>query len=125
MTLFRYALAAALCGLASACTAPQTAAQAGSASPGQTKPAAVSTYAGWFQHDSLQPCGSETRWTVTSADALHARIREAGMSPADPVYVRLAGTLAGTQLRVERIEQVGSPTPIRDCPMRGTTIQSH
>lgn len=45
-------------GLASASTAPQAAAQSGSASPGQPTPAAATTYAGWFQHDSFQPCGS-------------------------------------------------------------------
>ena len=54
---------------------------------------------------------------------IDAKIRAGDMSPNDPVYVRLEGAPANGAFNVTRVAQVGSPTPVRDCPMTGTTTQ--
>jgi hypothetical protein len=75
---------------------------------------------GWYSRGMLQPCASAAS-PVGNADELDRRIREAGLSADDPVYVRVEATATGAAFRIVRIVQVGSSAPVRDCPMTGTT----
>jgi len=81
--------------------------------------------AGWYlEHDAegrFQPCGQADSLRVDSAD-LRARAREFGLDADTPVYVRVAGSIDGSTLQVVRVEQFGSPTPVRDCAMTGVVL---
>jgi hypothetical protein len=79
--------------------------------------------AGWYRDGRLQPCGRDERLAVQGGD-LEARARAGGMDTGDPVYVRVEGHVQGATLHLARVVQVGSPSPVRDCPMRGTSIQA-
>ncbi|MFZ5656209.1 MAG: hypothetical protein ACOY37_03985 [Pseudomonadota bacterium] len=79
--------------------------------------------AGWYRGGSFQPCGSTQTYRVDSTADIEAKIRAGKMSASDPVYVRLEGSVADGGFKLTRVAQVGSPTPVRDCPMTGTTIQ--
>lgn len=85
--------------------------------------AAGTVQAGWYRAGNFQPCGSARGLKIGSAGAIDAKIKAEGMSASDPVYVRLEGTSAGDAMTVTRVAQVGSPTPVRDCPMTGTATQ--
>lgn len=85
--------------------------------------AAAGAQAGWYRGGTFQPCGSTQTYTVNAAGDIDARIRAAKMSGSDPVYVRLEGSAANGAFNVTRVAQVGSPTPVRDCAMTGTTTQ--
>jgi hypothetical protein len=77
-----------------------------------------------MEHDaegSFQPCGHADSLRVDSAD-LRARAREFGLDADTPVYVRVAGSIEGSTLQVVRVEQFGSPTPVRDCAMTGVVL---
>lgn len=82
---------------------------------------------GWYTQQgaraSFQPCGEETLEVVDGAD-LRRRARDFGLQDGDPVYVRLLGTRAGSQFQFDRVSQFGSPLPVRDCTMTGTSLQS-
>lgn len=82
-----------------------------------------SAQAGWYRGGTFQPCGSTQTYTVSRTADIDAKIRAGDMSPNDPVYVRLEGAAANGAFNVTRVAQVGSPTPVRDCPMTGTTTQ--
>ncbi len=91
------------------------------------KPAAQGqSYAGWYLESagqaSFQPCGQSQRWRVTAAADLHSRAKAFGLQQDTPVYVRLAGSAQGGELAVSRVEQFGSPTPVRNCAMNGVVI---
>jgi hypothetical protein len=79
-----------------------------------------------MQHGDMgmfQPCGQEKQLTVDSAE-LRQRAREFGLEPDMPVYVRLSGTSDGAGFAVTRVDQFGSPDPVRDCSMTGTMTPS-
>jgi hypothetical protein len=82
--------------------------------------------AGWYSQNAkgaiFQPCGSSPL-SIPDSAALRQRARDFDLQDDLPVYVRLRGTRSGTSFEVASVEQFGSPTPIRDCPMSGTTIQ--
>ncbi|MDQ3161109.1 MAG: hypothetical protein M3Q51_08855 [Pseudomonadota bacterium] len=111
------ALAAAM--LAACAPAPTP-----SSAPADASAVAVS---GWYtqQGDSaqLRPCGDATALQVENGEALAARARDFGLQDGDPIYVKIHGVRNGAKLRLERVNQFGSPTPILDCPMGGTMIQ--
>ena len=109
-----------LAGAVAACsqTAPKP---VPGAAPTATPSATAQPVAGWYSHGRLQPCASPAM-PVEDAAELDRRIRAAGMSPDDPVYVRVEAATTDGGLRIERIVQIGSPTPVKDCPMSGTTI---
>lgn len=90
-------------------------------------PTAGTTVAGWYQQDArnatLQPCAATERLVVLDGAELRRRATAFGLQDGDPVYVRLHGTRTASEFRVSRIEQLGSPQPVRDCPMTGTRIQ--
>lgn len=92
--------------------------------PGSTTDAPVS---GWYmQHDaraSFQPCGATQRLAIVGGGELRQRADEFGLQDGDPVYVRLLGDSIEGDFRLSRVTQFGSPVPVRDCPMTGTTIQ--
>lgn len=87
--------------------------------------AASSVQAGWYTAGMFRACGSTAALKVDKTNDIDAQIRSGGMSAADPVYVQLEGMPMGSSdFMVTRVVQVGSKTPVRDCPMTGTTIQS-
>lgn len=81
--------------------------------------AASGTLAGWYDQGRFQPCG-EPAVELADAAELDRRIHAQGMSADDPVYVRIQARREGSRLLLAQVLQVGSPTPIRDCPMTGT-----
>jgi len=94
--------------------------------PGGQERAASVLVAGWYSQNAegavFQPCGSAPL-SVPASAALRQRAKEFGLQDDLPVYVRLRGTRGGNTFEVANIEQFGSPAPVRDCPMSGTTIQ--
>lgn len=91
--------------------------------PGMGPDTAAAVQAGWYRSGRFQPCGSTQTYALDATADIDSKIREGKMSAGDPVYVRLAGTARGDTFTVRRVERVGSPTPVRDCPMTGTTTQ--
>lgn len=83
-------------------------------------------YAGWYMESAdqhtFQPCGQAQRLRVTSAADLPAKAKAFGLQPNTPVYVTLTGSNQGELLTVSRVEQFGSPTPVRNCAMNGVVI---
>lgn len=81
---------------------------------------------GWYVQEgaraSFQPCAEQRLVVVDGAD-LRQRAGDFGLQDGDPVYVRLLGSRADDEFRLSRVAQFGSPAPVRDCPMTGTTIQ--
>lgn len=92
----------------------------------QAQDAPATPVSGWYAQQGaqarFQPCGEETLPVVDGAD-LRRRARDFGLQDGDPVYVRLLGTRAGGQFHLDRVAQFGSPVPVRDCPMTGTSLQ--
>lgn len=84
------------------------------------------SYAGWYMESegqrTFQSCGQAQRLRVTSAADLPARAKVFGLQPNTPVYVKLTGSNQGDLLIVSRVEQFGSPTPVRNCAMNGVVI---
>ena len=95
--------------------------------PNATPVASSTAFSGWYTQQrgiaQLRPCGGAAALQVDNGEALAARARKFGLQNGDPVYVKVHGVRSGTTLRVEQVDQFGSPTPIRDCPMGGTMIQ--
>ena len=75
---------------------------------------------GWYVAGRLQPCGEPAR-VLRDAAALDAALLEQDMDEGSPVFVRVEVAPAADGDRLLRIVQVGSPTPVRDCPMTGTS----
>lgn len=88
---------------------------------------AATSLAGWYTQDAthatVQPCAASDRLAVTNGTELRDRAARFGLQDGDPVYVRVEGTRTDGGFRLQRVEQFGSPTPVRDCPMTGTSIQ--
>lgn len=112
---------AAIAALGAACAPVQA--------PSVTQGAAASAapVSGWYVQDatraSLQPCGAPNRLIVVNGGELRKQAADFGLQPGDPVYVRVGGIRTAGEFRLGRVEQFGSPLPIRDCPMSGTMIQ--
>ncbi len=85
-------------------------------------------FAGWYmQHagqGSFQACGQPRPWRVSTAAELPTRAKAFGLDDDTPVYVRIQGTRSRDGIDVWKVEQFGSPTPVRDCPMTGVVIPS-
>ena len=81
--------------------------------------------AGWYREHGergyFQACGAREAWPVRSA-ALRRAARRFGLDPDTPVYARVVGAVRDGRLMVERVEQFGSETPVRDCAMDGVVI---
>jgi len=111
-----------------ACSAPDDAVDANARPPALASATSAPpnrALAGWYlEHDAegrFQPCGPAEPLRVDSAD-LRARARDFGLDADTPVYVRVAGSIDGSTLQVVRVEQFGSPTPVRDCAMTGVVL---
>lgn len=86
-------------------------------------------YRGWYMEQGgkgmLHACGQSQQWSVDSP-ALRSQAKEFGLGEDTPVYVRVfaAQSTDGGELLVARVEQFGSPTPVRDCAMTGVVTSS-
>lgn len=86
--------------------------------------------AGWYMQSSggetFQPCGESAPWRITDDADLRARAKGFGLQDDSPVYVKLVATTspADKTVKVERVSQFGSPTPVRDCAMTGVVHQA-
>jgi len=138
-----YALAAsfALAGCAAAEQSAEAVAKSADASagavPAAEDPARSDTiaktsgqeYRGWYMEHAgkgmLHACGQSQQWNVDSP-ALRSQAKEFGLDEDTPVYVRVFATQStdGGELVVARVEQFGSPTPVRDCAMTGVVTSS-
>ena len=91
---------------------------------------ATHSYAGWYtQHagrGSFQPCGQAPALLVRESADLRAEAKKFGLDDDTPVYVRLSGSVSAdrNEMSVTKVDQFGSPTPVRDCAMSGLQIQS-
>lgn len=95
----------------------------------EKKPAADGqSYTGWYMEHAgqgmFQPCGQSQQWRVSGSSDIGAKARQFGLDQDTPIYVRLSGmqTANGNGLEVSRVEQFGSPTPVRNCGMTGVVI---
>lgn len=83
-------------------------------------------YSGWYmqhaQRRTFQPCGQSQEWSVSESADLPARAKAFGLQQDTPVYVRLIGSAHGDEIKVSRVEQFGSPTPVSNCAMTGVVI---
>jgi hypothetical protein len=87
---------------------------------------AVQSQPGWYMEHGgqgkLQLCGQSQQLLVTSGADLHDRALAFGLEEDTPVYVRVLGSVKGEEISVSRVEQFGSPTPVRNCGMTGVVI---
>lgn len=83
-------------------------------------------YAGWYMEHGgqgmFQPCGQSQSWRLSRAGDLPARARTFGLQPDTPLYVRVTGSVRDNALAVTSVEQVGSPTPVRNCGLTGVVM---
>ena len=86
------------------------------------------SYAGWYMERAgeglFQPCGQSQQQRVSGSAELRSKARDFGLDENTPVYVRLSGVQSadGKELVVSQVEQLGSPTPVRDCGLTGVVI---
>jgi hypothetical protein len=85
---------------------------------------AAGVQAGWYTAGTFRACGSTQAMKVDKPAEIDAQVKKGGMSAGDPVYVQLEGMAMGETYMLTRVAQVGSKTPVRDCPMTGTTTQA-
>ena len=124
-TLSKWLLGVAMGIALMACTAAKQASPAG-----QTTTAADQgdSVAGWYmQHEgqvTFQACGQSEPWRIGAAADLDARAKAFGLDDDNPVYVRLQATshAADKTIDVIRVEQFGSPTPVKNCAMDGVVL---
>lgn len=97
----------------------------GMAGMGQSDASAVpdSVQAGWYRDGTFQPCGRAENLKLSGTAQIESEIQVGGMQAGEPVYIRLSGERRDDVFQVKQVVQVGSPTPVRDCPMTGTVIQ--
>lgn len=84
----------------------------------------TSTQAGWYTAGTFRACGSAQAMKVDNTAEIDAQIKKGGMNAGDPVYVQIEGMPMGQSYMLTRVLQVGSKTPVRNCPMTGTTTQT-
>lgn len=84
------------------------------------------THAGWYmQHagqGTFQPCGQSQLLQVSAPADLPVRARAFGLDEDTPIYVRVTGSVSGSEIAVSRVDQFGSSTPVRNCAMNGVVI---
>lgn len=71
---------------------------------------------------TFQLCGQSQQWRVTVPADLPARVKAFGLDQDTPVYTRLIGSVKANEIEVSRVEQFGSPSPVRNCAMTGVVI---
>jgi hypothetical protein len=83
--------------------------------------------AGWYtqypDRARFQPCADPEALAVVGDAELRKRAAAFGLEDGLPIYVRMQGVRTAGEFHPTRVDQFGSPTPIRNCPMTGTTIQ--
>lgn len=85
--------------------------------------------AGWYMQNgatqTFQPCGGSVPLPITEGADLRAKAGDFGLQDDNPIYVRLLTTGSSGQktIKVARVLQFGSPTPVRDCAMNGVVKQ--
>jgi len=83
-------------------------------------------YIGWYMEHAgkgrFQPCGQSQPWQVSASADLPERARKFELGEDTPIYVRVLGSVHGDEIAVSRVEQFGSPTPVRNCAMNGVVI---
>lgn len=83
-------------------------------------------YAGWYmQHagqGTFQACGQSQLLQVSAPADLPARASAFGLDEDTPIYVRVTGSVSGSEIAVSRVDQFGSSTPVRNCAMNGVVI---
>ena len=83
-------------------------------------------FAGWYmQHagqGTFQPCGQSQLLRVSVPADLAVRAGAFGLEEDTPIYVRVTGSVSGSEIVVSRVDQFGSPTPVRNCAMNGVVI---
>ena len=129
-----WAVGSTMALLISGCAAPDKVAAAPAVSaPSTSAPSAATPDAhplnGWYLQGAsgsrLQPCGQSVQWLIGDKADLQARAKSFGLQDDTPVYVKLlarvsdASSNSGKKLDVVRVEQFGSPIPVRDCGMTG------
>ena len=86
--------------------------------PEKTSAGADQGYAGWYmQHagqGTFQPCGQSQSLQVSASADLPTRASAFGLDEDTPVYVRVTGSVSGNEIVVSRVDQFGSPTPVRN-----------
>lgn len=86
----------------------------------------AATYAGWYMEHAgqttFQACGKAQAWRITQSADLPARAKAFGLDQDTPVYVRVSGSVDGSDIAVTKVEQFGSPTPVRNCALNGVVI---
>jgi|GEM_PF-3311255 len=103
---------------------------AGCAAAKKPSAAGSQSHAGWYTRHagqgSFQPCGRAQAMLVRQSAELLAATTKFGLDDDTPVYVRLSGVLSAdrNEISVKKVDQFGSPSPVRDCPMTGLQIQS-
>jgi hypothetical protein len=104
-----------------------TAACTSTQAPNEGVQAADEPLAGWYtqlpDRARFQPCGDRESLVVIGDAELRKRAAAFGLEDGLPIYVRMRGVRTAGEFHPAGVEQFGSPTPIRDCPMTGTTIQ--
>lgn len=119
------------------CTVAKESPQAATTRPSETQEKPMGTGAaevagdanrGWYLEHAgqgmFQPCGQSRQWRIHSPE-LRARAKDFGLDQDTPVYVRLlvVPSANGEDMLVSKVEQFGSPTPVRDCGMTGVVTQ--
>ena len=105
-------------------------AMAGCAAAEKPSAAGGHSYAGWYTQragpGSFQLCGRAPALLVRESAEVRAAATKFGLEDDNPVYVRLSGVVSAdrNEISVKRVDQFGSPSPVRDCPMTGLQIQS-
>lgn len=97
--------------------------------PAPAAPAAEQAYVGWYMEHGGQPmfqaCGRSEMSNIGNAGELQARVKSSDIVPGNPVYVRFTGRSEDGTIRVAQVQQVGSPTPVRDCALPGVVTPSN
>lgn len=112
-------------GLA-ACAAAEQGAAATDSPDRAASPGAPQSYAGWYMEHAgqgtFQPCGQDRAWRVSASADLPARAKRFGLDEGNPVYARITGIVQGNAISVSRVDQFGSPTPVRNCGLTGVVL---
>ncbi len=134
MNIQAFALGSMMALLMTGCAAPdKVAAAPATSAPATSSPSASTSdphpLNGWYLQGTsgsrLQPCGQSVQWRIGDRADLPERAKAFGLQDDTPVYVKLlarvsgAGSSSEKKVDVVRVEQFGSPIPVRDCGMTG------
>jgi hypothetical protein len=137
MNIQMLSLGCAIALLTSSCAGPDKASagtveSAPTSSQASTSSPDAHPLSGWYLQGAggsrLQPCGQSVQWQIGDMADLQARAKAFGLQDDTPVYVKLlarvstAGNNVAKKVDVVRVEQFGSPTPVRDCAMTGVVM---